>query len=125
MEAGQGMGREGGDDAGLPVRGRAEVEGDPAGDQLATEFQVVDRARAVGDPLRVDRQRAADLRGAAPLAGVDRDPEAAGSRSLEGCRVEQWIGEALLGAGEVPAGQSLVDEPRRGRRQPDVCCRIV
>ena len=55
-----------------------------AGDQLAAERRVVDRARAVGDPLGFDGERPTDLRGAAPLAGVDRDPQAARAGGLEG-----------------------------------------
>ena len=53
-------------------------------DELGDERRVVDRARAVGDPLRVHGQGAADLGRAAPLAGMERDPQAAGARRVEG-----------------------------------------
>ena len=95
-----------GDDPGLPVRGRADVERDVPGDQLAAEIGVVDRARAVGDPLRVDGQRPADLGGAAPLAGVDRDVQAALAGDGERGGVQGRVRERLLRPGEVPAGQA-------------------
>ena len=86
----------------------------------AHERRVVDGAGAVGDPLRVHRERAADLRRAAPLAGVERDPQAAGARGLERRGVGQGIREGLLRAGEVPAGQPLVAEAGRGLGEADV-----
>ena len=70
-------------DPGLHVRGRAEVQRHAAVGQLGAERRVVDRAGTVGDPLRVHRERAAHLRGAAPLPGVERDPQAARPRGLE------------------------------------------
>ena len=69
----------------------------------------------VGDPLRVHRERAADLRRAAPLAGVERDPQAAGPRRLERARRgAAGSGKRRLRPGEVPAGQALVAESGRG-----------
>ena len=47
------------------------------------ELGVVDGAGAVGDPLGVHLERPADLRRAAPLAGMERDPQAAGPGGLE------------------------------------------
>ena len=52
--------------------------------QLGAEGGVVDGARSVGDPLRIHRERAPDLRRAAPLAGVEGDPQAARPCGLEG-----------------------------------------
>ena len=113
MELGQRMRRNGWDDAGLPVRGRAEVEGDPADAQLIAQGGVVDGARAVGDALGLHDERAADLVRATPFAGMDRHAQAVGARRLEGPCVIERIGVGGLGPGEVPAGQPLVEEPRR------------
>ena len=44
------------------------------------------RAGTVGDALRVHRERAAHLRRAAPFAGMEGDPQAAGPRGVEGAR---------------------------------------
>ena len=84
---------------------------DPAGTQLGAQLRIVDRARAVRDPLGLDREGAADLRGAAPLPGVDRDPQAERPGGLERAGVVERVREGGLGAGQVPAGQPLVDEP--------------
>ena len=43
---------------------------------------------------------------AAPLAGVERDPQAAGPRGRERRGVERRVRERLLRPGEVPAGQA-------------------
>ena len=124
-EAGQRMVRDGRHDPGLPVRGRAQVERHAAGDQLGAQRRVVDRARTVGDPLRVDRERATDLRRAAPLAGVDGDPQAAGARGLERRGVDERVRERRLGAGQVPAGQPLVAEAGGGLGEADVRLGVV
>ena len=113
------------DDAGLPVRGRAQVEGDPAGAQLVAQLGVVDGARAVGDALGLDDERAADLVRAAPLPGMDRHAQAVGPSGLEGPRVVERVGVGGLGSGEVPAGQPLVEEPRRGLGQLHVPLGVV
>ena len=84
------------------------------------QVEVVDGARAVGDPGRVERERAPDLRGAAPLAGVEGDLEAARRRGLEGGGVDERIREGRLRSGEIEAGQALVAELGRGEREADV-----
>ena len=113
------------DDPGLDVRGRAQVERDPPIGQLAAQPGVVDGQRTVRDPLRVHRERPPDLRGAAPLAGMDRDPQPTCPRGLEGARVIERVRVRRLRSGEVPAGEALVDEPRRGLREDDVVGRVV
>ena len=114
-----------GDDAGLDVGGRAQVERHVAGDQLAAQLRVVHGARAVGDPLRVHRERTADLRGAAPFPGMDGDPQPARPGGVERGRVGQGIREGRLGAGQVPAGQALVAEASRRLGEPHVRLGIV
>ena len=86
MEPGERMGGQRRHDAGLPVGGRAQVERHPPRDELGAQRRVVDGAGTVGDPLRVERERPRDLGRAAPLAGVEGDPQAAGARGLEGAR---------------------------------------
>ena len=93
--------------------------------QLGAQLRVLDRARTVGDPLRIDDERSTDLCRAAPLAGVDRHPQAVRASGLERAGVCQRIRERLLEAGQVPGGQSLVDEPGRGLCQLHVPLRIV
>ena len=114
MEAGERMRLDRRDDAGLDVRGRAQVERHAARDQLAAQLRVVDRARAVGDPLGLDLERPPDLRRAAPLAGVDGDPQAAGAGHLERPRVEERIREGLLAVRRGPSRSG----PRRGTWRP-------
>ena len=63
--------------------------------------------------------------GAAPLAGVDGDPQAALTGRLEGCRVEHRIGVGLLGSGQVPAGQPVIAELHGHPRELEVRLRIV
>ena len=98
---------------------------DPPIGQLAAQTGVVDGQRTVRDPLRVHRERPPDLRGAAPLAGVDRDPQPACPRGLEGARMIERVRVRRLRSGEVPAGEALVDEPRRGLGEDDVVGRVV
>ena len=66
VQPGERVGLERRDDVGLDVRGRAQVEGHAAGAELGAQLRVVDRARPVGDPLRVESQGAADLRARRP-----------------------------------------------------------
>ncbi len=112
-------------DPGLHVRGRAQVEGHAPGGQLPAQRQVVDGPGAVGDPLGIHRERAAHLCAAAPLPGVERDPQAARPRRREGGRVDRGIGEGGLGSGEVPAGQALVAEADGGLGQDEVRGRVM
>ena len=125
MEGGERMGRHRLDDPGLDVGRRAQVEADPPIGQFAAQTGVVDGQRTVGDPLRVHRERPSDLRGAAPLAGVDRDPQPACPRDLERARMIERVRVRRLRSGEVPAGEALVDEPRRGLGEDDVVGRVV
>ena len=87
--------------------------------------RVVDRARAVGDPLRVDGERPADLGGAAPLAGVQRDAETARARGRERALVRERIRERLLGPREVEPDEAVRPEPRGGLGERDVVGRVV
>ena len=75
MQAEQRVVLEGRHDLRLDVRGGAQVEPGPAADELGDEVRVVDGEGPVGDALRVDRERPAHLRRAAPLAGVGGDVE--------------------------------------------------
>ena len=79
--------------------------------------------RAMGDPRGPDRQRPLHLRDAAPLAGMDRDFEAGVESELERLPMEQGIGERLLRAGQVEAGQAPIAESGRGPREPYVVAR--
>ncbi len=114
MEASQRVRGDRGDDRGLGVARRTEVEGDVPPDELGAKARVVDRARAVGDPFWLEAQGGPDLRGATPLPGVEGDPQAASSGSFEGTPMEEGIGEALLRTGQVEAGQAGVSETSRG-----------
>ena len=96
-----------------------------ASGELGTQIRVLDGRRPVCDPLGVDRQRPADLRGTAPFAGVDRDAQPVRPSDLEGAAMQQRIGIRRLLAGEIPAGQPVVDEPGRGLCQFHVPLRIV
>ncbi len=109
LQAEQGVVLEGRDDPGLDVRGRAQVEPGPAPDQLGHEVGVVDRQRPVGDALGVDVERAPDLRGAAPLAGVGGDMEADLAGEVDGLGVDGRVGEAFLGPGEVHGDEAVGD----------------
>src|SRR5437870_4976596 len=98
------------DDAGLDVARRGEVEGDTAGDELAAQLRIVDRARAVGDPLGLDFERPANLRRPTPFTGVNGDSEAPIARRLERPPVDLRIWVRLFGAGEVEPDQPLGPE---------------
>ena len=119
------MRRHGFHDPGLDVGGRAQVERDAPAGKLPAQLGVVDRQRSVRDPLGVNRERPPDLRGAAPLAGVDRDPQPTGPRGLEGAGMIERVREGGLRSGEVPAGEALVDEARRCLREDRVVGRVV
>ena len=107
-------------DPGLDVARRAQVEGHAPGDELGHERRVVDRARSVGDPLRLEGERPADLRRATPFAGVDRDPQTTRPGRVERAVEPQRIGVALLPAGQVPADEALAPEPGGRLGQLDV-----
>jgi hypothetical protein len=74
----------------------------------------------VRDPFRSDGQRPADLRGATPLTGVQRDPEAAGTRRLERPGVIERVRVGRFGPGQVPAHEAPVAEARRRLGQHQV-----
>ena len=125
VEGGQRMRRHGFHDPGLDIGGRAQIERDAPAGKLPAQLGVVDRERSVRDPLGVNCERPPDLRGAAPLAGVDRDPQPTGARGLEGAGMIERVREGGLRSGEVPAGEALVDEARRCLREDRVVGRVV
>ena len=71
------------------------------------------------------RRSAADLRGPAPLPGMDGDPQATGPSGLECASVVHRVGKARLRSRQVPAGESTVAEPRGRLGKDDVVRRIV
>ena len=79
----------------------------------------------MGDPLRIDGQGTTDLGRAAPLAGVDRDVQAAGPSDRKRSVEPERVRETLLAAGEVPADEPGRPEPRRGLGKLDVEIRVV
>ena len=124
-KSGQRMVRDRRHDPGMGVGGRTEIQGHVPRDEFGAQARIIHRARSVRDSLRVHGEGPPDLRGAAPLARVEGDAQAAGASRLEGHAVEAGIGEGRLGSREVPAGQPLVAEPRGGLGQDHVCRRVV
>src|SRR5262245_50501623 len=92
--------------AGLYVRGGAQVEAHAALRELSRERRVFGGALAVGDPLGLDFEGAPDLRGAVPLAGMERDAQPARTRRFERTPVQERIGKRGLGPGEIPAREA-------------------
>ena len=62
---------------------------------------------------------------AAPFAGVDRHAQSVRAGRLERAGMDQRVRVRRLLAGQVPAGQPLIDEPGRGLCQLDVPFRVV
>src|SRR5581483_6262898 len=94
----------------LDIARRREVEADVAGDQFLAERRIVDGAGSVCDPPRVHLERPTNLRGAAPLAGVDRDREPLGACDVERTSMEEGIGEGLFRPGQIERGQAAILE---------------
>ena len=72
------------------------------------------------NPLGVHREGAPDLRRAAPLAGMECDPETAGTGRIKCARGDGGIGEPRFGSREIPTGEAAAQEPRGRFREGDV-----
>ncbi len=97
--------------AGLPVARGTEVQGHGAARELGHQGRIIDGRRAVGDARGIQRQGPADLGRSAPLAGMHRDAEAAGTGDGERPSVRQRVGVGRFGTRQVEAHDALA----RGR----------
>ncbi len=115
MERGQRVLGERGDDAGLDVRGRAQVEGDVAGAEQVEQRGVVDRGHPVGDATDPEVEHLAHALRAGHLARVGRQRQAGLARGDEGDGVRR-CGPGGLGSGEVEADDRAADRPGGARQ---------
>src|SRR5262245_16964358 len=72
-----------GDRTGTQIRGRAHVENEAALDDLGQHRGILNRADAVADPVRVEREHLPHRLGAGRLARVRNEAEAAVARDVE------------------------------------------
>ena len=115
MQRGERMLLQAGDDAGLDVRGRAQVQGHVAVSQPFDERRILGGAHAVRNSLDPEVQYLAHALGARDLARMGRESEPRLARRDEGDRV-RWRRPRRLGSGQVEPDDGAPERAGRPRQ---------